>query len=78
MTEFAPVRTFADLQTLDGDEVVDGYRDGFRGEPEPGNNRTRSYWHGWRNGAVDRGDRELDEHQRALVEDMARQRRAEW
>lgn len=68
MSEFLPVRTAADLATLDDDEIVEGYRDGLRGEPEPGNNRSRSYWHGWRNGMVDSGRRRSDEHQRALVE----------
>lgn len=58
MSEFAPVRTIADLDTLDLAEMREGYWDGYHGEPEPGNNRTRSYWHGWGNGAVDSGRRE--------------------
>ena len=65
--EFIPVSTAADLATLDDDEIVEGYRDGLRGEPEPGNNRTCSYWHGWRNGQVDSGRRASDWAQRALV-----------
>lgn len=50
-----PVSTLAELDTLDDDEIVEGYRDGRAGEPEPGDNRSKSYWHGWRNGARDGG-----------------------
>lgn len=66
MSEFTPVSTVADLNTLDGDEMVEGYLDGFKGEPEPGNNHSRSYWHGWRNGATDKGFRQSDAAQWAL------------
>lgn len=48
----APVETVADLETLNADEIFEGYRDGLAGEP-CGDNRSRSYWHGWRNGMVD-------------------------
>jgi hypothetical protein len=53
MSEWAPVKSLPDLADLDSSEVVEGYRDGLAGEPEPGNNRSRSYWHGWRNCRVD-------------------------
>lgn len=49
-----PVTTTAELATLDDGEILEGYRDGFAGEPEPGDNRSKSYWHGWRNGTSDR------------------------
>ena len=64
---FLPVRTASDLDTLDVDEIVEGYRDGRRGEPEPKGNRSRSYWHGWRNGMTDSGRRPIDKHQRELA-----------
>lgn len=35
-------------------EMLAGYWDGWRGEPEPGANRSNSYRHGWRNGRDDR------------------------
>lgn len=70
MGEFQPVRTVADLETLDAEEIRDGYWDGFKGEPEPGNNRSRSYWHGWRNGAVDGGHRAKDEAQAELAREV--------
>lgn len=65
---YLPVRTAFDLDQIDDDEVVEGYRDGLRGEPEPKGNRSRSYWHGWKNGMVDSGRRKSDQHQRALIE----------
>jgi len=53
MAEFNPVQTIEDFRTLDDAEVLEGYLGGFDGEAEPGNTRSRSYWHGWRNGSVD-------------------------
>lgn len=67
MSEFQPVCAVADLDTLDSAEVVEGYFDGRANEPEPGNNRSRSYWHGWRNGMVDAGHREGDDAQGRLA-----------
>lgn len=63
----APITTIAELDTLDGDEMYEGFRDGFAGEPEPGGNRSRAYWHGWRNGAVDGGHRQKDAAQAILA-----------
>ena len=71
MSEYLPVTTKADLDTLDPTEMQEGYFDGFDGEPEPGNNRSRSYWHGWRNGAVDGGHREKDDAQATLAHVIA-------
>jgi hypothetical protein len=65
----APVETVAELDTLDDAEILEGYRDGFAGEAEPGNNRSKSYWHGWRNGAMDKGHLKLD----AAARELARQ-----
>jgi hypothetical protein len=74
MSEFAPVTTVADLTTLDHDEMLDSFRDGYHGDPEPGNNHSRSYWHGWRNGAVDGGHRAIDRAQRELAHAVVRGR----
>jgi hypothetical protein len=55
--------------------MLEGYRDGLKGEPEPGNNRSDAYWHGWRNGACDRGLRKSDPEQYAIAaEYVARSR----
>lgn len=59
-TNFQPVATAADLATLDVDEVCAGYLEYRIGDPEPGLNRGRAYWHGWRNAARDRGQIEGD------------------
>ncbi|AZO79614.1 MULTISPECIES: hypothetical protein [unclassified Bosea (in: a-proteobacteria)] len=52
-----PVTSLMDLALLDDDEMAEGYQDGAGGLP-CGDNRSRSYWHGWRNGARDRGHRD--------------------
>lgn len=76
MSAFIPVTTVADLATLDEAEMLEGYLDGFKGEPEPGGNRSRSYWHGWRNGAVDGHHRKSDLAQQMLADAVVRERRA--
>ena len=55
-----PIKDAADLAELDDADLLEGYRDGRAGEPEPKGNRSKSYWHGWRNGAVDGGHRKVD------------------
>lgn len=54
-----PVISVMDLARLDDDEQAEGYRDGGAGLP-CGDNRSRSYWHGWRQGARDGGHRAKD------------------
>lgn len=65
-----PIIKAEKLKELDDSEVTQGYADGLKNEPNPGDNRTYSYWHGWRNGMVDGGWAELDKHQRALCKDV--------
>lgn len=69
--EFSPVVTVADLDQLDDDEIVAGYRYGSHGGPEPGNDKSRSFWHGWRNGMLDRS-RATDWAQGQLIDDLVR------
>lgn len=64
-----PVTTAAELATLDPAEVREGYADGLDGEPEPGGNRSKAYWHGFRNGRNDRLG-VSDAAGRALVRDV--------
>lgn len=52
---YFPVSTVSELETLDEAEIVEGYQDGLNGEPKPSGNRSKSYYHGWRNGMMDRG-----------------------
>ncbi len=68
MAEFSPVQTVDDFRTLDDGEVMEGYLDGFHGEPAPDSSRSRSYWHGWRNGMVDSARCLPDQAQLALAE----------
>lgn len=60
------IATLAELKELDEQEIVEGYLSGFSGDPEPGNNRSESFWHGWRNGASDKSGK-TDRHQRFLA-----------
>lgn len=76
MSNFEPVCTYADLQTLDENEIVDGYLSAERGDPEPGENRGRAYWHGWRNRMIDLGVLPHDEAAWRLAREyLAAQRR---
>lgn len=50
---FQPVATKADLDSLDGEEIVAGYTEFTKGDPEPGPNRGRAYWHGYMNAKRD-------------------------
>ena len=68
MSEFRPVETVEDLNSLNDDEIVAGYRSGMHGDPEPGSDKSRSFWHGWRNGEVDSKRKEIDGHQMRLAE----------
>lgn len=75
MTDRTPVTTLAELDALDKADMVEGYHDGAEGLAEPGNNRSRAYWHGWRNGRVDAGLAEKDAAQVALAREyLARNR----
>lgn len=70
MSEFHPVSTKADLDLLDTDEIVEGYRSGLRGAAEPGSDKSRSYWHGWRNGMADSRRMEPDVHMTMLCREI--------
>lgn len=71
MADRRPVLSVDELLALDGPEMVEGYQDGRGGEPPPGDNRSRSYWHGWRVGAMDAGRIPIDADHAALVASAA-------
>lgn len=71
MSDRRPVLTVDDLLDLDGDEMIEGYRDGRSGEPAPGDNRSRTYWHGWRVGAMDAGRIPIDAEHNTLLHNVA-------
>ena len=75
---FKPVTTLWELDSLDHDQVVEGYISAERGDPEPGPNRGKSYWHGWRCRMMDYGAIPTDDGHRGLVRDyLARLRESE-
>lgn len=76
MSEFAKIAHNKDLEHLDEGDVVAGYMAGLNGEPEPGSDRSRSYWHGWRNGMMDSGRVEKDAEQANLAAEIVRAQRA--
>lgn len=56
MSEFQKVSTKAELDLLDENEILAGYRAGWSGmHAEPGSDKSRSFWHGWRNAMADKG-----------------------
>jgi ribosome modulation factor len=62
MSEYTPLSTHAELDLLDMDDCVEGYRAGLNGRTEePGSDKSKSYWHGWRNAMIDRRLMEPDE-----------------
>lgn len=67
---FRPVRTKAELDTLDESEIVEGYISTQRGDPEPGENRGNAFWHGWRNRMIDFGELPSDDASRALAREL--------
>lgn len=74
---FAPVRTKADLDTLNEADVIEGYSSAQRGDPEPGENRGRAFWHGWRNRMIDMGQIPGDDASHQLVREVLAAMRAE-
>jgi hypothetical protein len=72
---FEPVRTKADLDTLDEAEMIAGYLSAERGDPEPRQNRGRAFWHGWRNRMIDLGELPTDDASRQLAHEIVMSRR---
>ena len=73
MTEFAHF-SFSE-PGLDDDECLAGYWSGYRNEPEPGSDKSRSFFHGWRNGRVDGGHAQADQAQTEYARKYVAQRR---
>lgn len=76
---FAPVATLEELDSLDSADMLEGYMSGERGDPEPGANRGKAYWHGWCNRMRDLRELERDPVHMHLVSlwcERERERRA--
>ncbi|MBB3004391.1 hypothetical protein FHX57_006773 [Paraburkholderia tropica] len=65
MSEFKPFE-FIEFEWID-DDVIAGYRSGYAGDPEPGSDKSRSFFHGWRNGRVDGGHQPIDAAQQEFA-----------
>lgn len=76
MGEYQPLSSLNDLGALDVEDCVAGYRAGWDGAPEPGSDKSKSYWHGWRNAMMDKGKLPLDESARNLAAEYTRMQRA--
>jgi hypothetical protein len=66
MTERS-VTSLATIDAFDEEDLLEGYFDGRRGDPEPGDNRSLAYWHGWRNGMSDSGRRPVNAEQMLIA-----------
>lgn len=71
MAEFHSVHTVADFKTLDDGEMLEGYLDGFHATGTPDSSRSRSYWHGWRNGMIESDRMPADAAYRQLAREFA-------
>jgi len=76
MSEYQPLSSAAELEVLNDDECVAGYMAGLEGCPEPGSDKSKSYWHGWRNGMMDKGRLPMDAPATKLAADYVRRQRA--
>lgn len=75
MSNRIPITMAHQLNDIDDTECMQGYWDGKDNEPPPGDNRSYSYWHGYRNGQADGGHKPIDAAQRALAKDVVEKRR---
>lgn len=76
MSEFKPVSTVAELDLLDQDDILAGYLDGWACADEPGSDKSRGYWHGWRNAQSDKGRVQPDQAQCQLAGEVVARWRA--
>lgn len=67
---FRPVSTKAELDTLNASDIIEGYTSAQRGDPEPGENRGKAFWHGWRNRMIDYGILQPDAESMQLVREV--------
>lgn len=67
---FMPITTVEELNSLDHDDTVNGYHAGTRNEPEPFD-KGKAYWHGWRNGMMDKKHMPYDEETYRLARLLA-------
>lgn len=61
-----PVTTLAELDALDDDAILAGYRAALANTPDY-TRREQAYWHGYLNGEVDRGRAPISTEQAQLA-----------
>jgi hypothetical protein len=76
MSEYAPISSANELDLVDDAECLDGYLAGLKGTPEPGSDKSKSFWHGWRNGMIDKGRLPSDYAAQRLATEVIRRQRA--
>lgn len=64
---FEPVTTLEELDALNEADMLEGYMSAERGDPEPGPNRGKAFWHGWRNRMMDMHELPVDAAAMTLV-----------
>ncbi len=68
MSEYRQIETLEDYEKIDDEQCVKGYMSGLKGEELPSPHLyTKSFYHGYLNGLVDSGRREIDNKQLELV-----------
>lgn len=68
MSEYKRIESLEDYENIDDEECVKGYMLGLKGEELPSPHLyTRSFYHGYLNGLVDSGRRQIDNNQLDLV-----------
>lgn len=70
MSEFKSAATVVDLETLDQADVLAGYYSGLNGDPAPGSDKSRGFFHGWRNGMADTRRTDTTPEQQQLCREM--------
>ena len=73
---FEPVSTLAELDALNEDKILEGYQSAEAGDPEPGANRGKAFWHGWRNRMIDIGAIPHDAESVRLVREFVKRARS--
>jgi hypothetical protein len=63
---FKPITTLEEVDALDNDLLVAGYRAGLSDQPDY-TQKSQAYWHGFNNGQVDSGRTQASEEQRLLA-----------
>lgn len=61
------VTTLEQLDSLDSNELMAGFMSSERGDPEPGDNHSLAFHHGWLSRQYDLGERPIPPEHRALT-----------